>query len=87
MVSDEEGPRGDEPDSPQADEDWKAQVEAEKTTADEETPGETEAAQGAVDEAQTSFDEANAALVAKGGLKKRLHADKASQDDLVYMGC
>jgi len=43
-MSDAEDPRGDEPDGPQADEDWKAQVEAEKATADEETPGETEAA-------------------------------------------
>ena len=44
MMSDGEDPRGDEPDGPQADEDWKAQVEAEKSAVDEETPGETEAA-------------------------------------------
>ena len=42
MMSDEEDPRGDEQDGPEADEDWKAQVEAEKAAADEETPGETE---------------------------------------------
>ena len=57
MMSDGEDPRGDEPDSPQADEDWKAQVEAEKAAADEETPGETEPAPDPLTETATGNEE------------------------------
>ena len=42
MMPDEENSELNEPDQPQSDEDWKAQVEAEKAAAAEETPQETE---------------------------------------------
>ena len=50
MMSDGEDPRGDQPDSPRADEDWKAQVEAEKAAAEEDTPGQAEPAPDPVTE-------------------------------------
>ena len=58
MMSDEKGPREDEQDGPGADEDWKAQVEAEKAAADEGTPAEAEETPAEVEEtpAETEVD-------------------------------
>ena len=42
MIPDEENPELNEPDKPQSDDDWKAQVEAEKAAAAKEPPQETE---------------------------------------------
>jgi len=41
---------------------------------------------GILERLEKDIEDSNAALVQKGGIKKRMHADKASQNDLVYMG-